>query len=58
MQIIFAILPNFSLSSVVGGILFPFSKLRNFYHFINQFVRKTKTYLDILRQSLPNYETN
>ena len=58
MQIIFAILPNFSLSSVVGGILFPFSKLRNFYHFINQFVRKAKTYLDILRQSLPNYETN
>ena len=58
MQIIFAILPNFSLSSVVGGILFPFSKLRNFYHFINQFVRKTKNYLDISRQSLPNYETN
>ena len=38
MQINFAIPPNFSLSSVVRGILFPFSKLRNFYHFINQFV--------------------
>ena len=38
MQINFAIPPNFSLSSVVGGILFPFSKLRNFYHFINQLV--------------------
>ena len=58
MYIIFAILPNFSLSSVVGGILFPFSKSLNCYNFINQFVRKTKTYLDISRQSLPNYETN
>ena len=37
---------------MVGGILFPFSKLRNFYHFINQFVRKAKNYLNISRQSL------
>ena len=51
-QIIFAIPPNFSLFSVVGGIFFPFSKLRNFYHFINQFVRKVENFLGISRQSL------
>ena len=45
--------PNFSLSTVVGGILFPFSKLRNFYHLINKSVRKAKNYLGISRQS-PN----
>ncbi len=39
MQINFAIPPpNFSLSSVVRGILFHFSKLRNFYQPINQFI--------------------
>mgnify|MGYP004461434101 CR=1 FL=1 len=37
---------------MVGGIFFPFSKLRNFYPFINQFVRKPKNYLNISRQSL------
>ena len=37
-QIIFAILP--------------FSKLRNFYHFINQLVRKVENFLGISRQSL------
>ena len=30
MHIIFAILPNFSLSSVVGEILFPFIKVAKF----------------------------
>ena len=30
MQINFAIPPNFSLSSVVGGILFPFIKVTKF----------------------------
>ena len=29
---------------MVGGILFPFSKLRNFYHFINQLVRKVENF--------------
>ena len=38
MQINFAIPPNFSLSMVVRGILFLFSKLRNFYHFVNQLI--------------------
>ena len=52
MQIIFAIPPNFSLSTVVGGILFPFSKLRNFYRFISQLVRNVKNFLDISRQSI------
>ena len=42
MQINCAIPPNFSLFSVVGRIFFPFSKLRNPYHFVNQFVRKAK----------------
>ena len=37
MQINFAI-PFFSLSSVVGGILFPLSKLENFRYIINQSV--------------------
>ena len=58
MQINFAIPPIFHFSRWLGGILFPFLKLLNSYHFINQFVRKTETYLDISRQSLPNYETN
>ncbi|MEE0317394.1 MAG: hypothetical protein UDS46_07865, partial [Bacteroidales bacterium] len=38
----------------VGGILFPFSKLRNFYHFINQFIRKVENFLGSSRQSLCN----
>ena len=38
MQINFAIPPNFSLSTVVGGILFPFLRLQDFYHFINQLI--------------------
>ena len=58
MRIKFAIPQIFHFSRWLGEFFFPFSKLRNFYHFINQFVRKTKTYLDISRQSLPNYETN
>ena len=49
MQISFAIPPNFSLWTVVGGILFLFSKLRNFYHFINQLVRKVENFLGISR---------
>ena len=40
---------------MVGGVLFPFSKLRNFYHFINQLVRKVENYLDISRQSLSTH---
>lgn len=52
MQINFAIPQNFSLSTVAGGILFPFSKLQNFYHFINQFVMEVKNFLGISRQSL------
>ena len=50
-QIIFCDSPNFSLSSVVGGILFPFSKLRNSYHFINQLVRKAKTFFSAFHDS-------
>lgn len=39
MKINFAIPPIFHFRRWLGGgILFPFSKLRNFYHFINQFV--------------------
>ena len=53
MQINFAIPPIFHFSRWLWGILFPFSKLRNFYHFINQLVRKAKNYLNISRQS-PN----
>lgn len=41
-QINFAIPPIFHFSRWLWGILFPFSKLRNFYHFINQLVRKAK----------------
>lgn len=53
-QIIFAIPPIFHFSQLLGGILFLFSKLRNFYHFINQLVRKVENFLGISRQSL-NY---
>lgn len=49
MQINFAFSPKFSLSPVVGGILFPFSKLRNFHLFINQLVALLSS---ISRQSL------
>ena len=53
MQINFAIPPIFHFSRWLGGgILFPFSKLRNFYHFINQLVRKVENFLGISRQSL------
>ena len=53
-QIIFAIPPIFHFRRWLGGggILFPFSKLRNFYHFINQLVRKVENFLGISRQSL------
>ncbi len=36
---------------MVGGILFPFSKLRNFYHFINQLVRKVENYFSAFHDS-------
>ena len=39
---------------MVGGIIFPFSKLQNFYYFINQFIRKTENFFGIFRQSLSN----
>lgn len=51
-QIIFAIPPIFHFRRWLGEILFPFSKLRNFYHFINQLVRKVENFLGISRQSL------
>lgn len=57
MQINFAIPPIFHFSRLLGEF-FSFFKPQNSYHFVNQFVRKAKTYLDISRQSLPNYETN
>ena len=41
-----------------GGILFPFSKLRNFYHFINQLVRKVENFSGISRQSLIMKQTD
>jgi len=51
-QIIFAIPQIFHFRRWLGEILFPFSKLRNFYHFINQLVRKVENFLGISRQSL------
>lgn len=51
-QIIFAIPPIFHFRRWLGEILFPFSKSRNFYHFINQLVRKVENFLGISRQSL------
>lgn len=42
MQIDFAIPPIFHFRRWLGEVLFPFSKLRNSYHFINQLVRKAK----------------
>ena len=53
MQIIFAIplLSHFSRS--LGESFSLFSMLRNFYHFINQLVRKAENFLGISRQSLP-----
>ena len=38
MRIYFAIPPFFSLWTVIGGIFFLISKLRNFYRIVNQFV--------------------
>ena len=35
-----------------GEFFFHLSKLRNFYHFINQLVRETENFLGISRQSL------
>ncbi len=52
MQINFVIPPIFHFRRWLGGILFHFSKSRNFYHFINQLIRKVKNFLDISRQSL------
>lgn len=36
----------------LGEFFFPLSKLRNFYHFINQLVREVENFLGISRQSL------
>ena len=52
MQINFAILPILHFSRWLGEFFFPFSKLQNFYHFINQFVRKVENFLGISRLSL------
>ena len=52
MQINFAIPPIFHFSRWLGEFFFPLSKLRNFYHFINQLVRKVENFLGIFRQSL------
>lgn len=38
MRIYFAIPPFFSLRTVIGGIFFLISKLRNSYRIVNQFV--------------------
>lgn len=59
MKINFAIPTIFHFSRWLGGgILFPFSKLRNLYHFINQPVRKAENFLGISRQSLVIYTKN
>lgn len=59
MQINFAIPPSFHFRRWLGGgekkILFPLSKLRNLYHFINPLIRKVENFLGISRQSLVNY---
>lgn len=52
MQINFAIPPISHFRRWLGEFFFPFSKLRNFYHFINQLVRKVENFLGISRQSL------
>ena len=44
MQINFAIPPIFHFRRWLGEFFFPLSKLRNFYHFINQFIRKVKNF--------------
>lgn len=49
MQINFAILPIFHFHRWLGEFFFPFSKLRNLYHFVNQLVAQL---LGISRQSL------
>ena len=40
---------------MVGGILFPFSKLRNSYYIINQFIRKVKNFFRHFA-TVPNYQ--
>ena len=52
MQINFAIPPISHFRRWLGEFFFPLSKLRNFYHFINQLVRKVENFLGISRQSL------
>ena len=52
MQINFAILPNFHFRRWLGEFFFPLSKLRYFYHFINQLVREVENFSGISRQSL------
>ena len=57
MQINFAIPPISHFRRWLGEFFFPFSKLRNFYHFINQLVRKVENFLGISRQSLNRTDT-
>ena len=54
MQINFAIPPIFHFRRWLGEFFFPLSKLRNFYRFINQFIRKVENFLGSSRQSLVN----
>ena len=53
MQINFAIPPIFHFRRWLGEFFFPLSKLRNYYHFINQLVAQL---LGISRQSLHIHE--
>lgn len=52
MRINFAIPPIFHFRRWLGEFFFPFSKSRNFHHFINQLVKKVENFLGISRQSL------
>ena len=57
MQINFAIPPISHFRRWLGEFFFPLSKLRNFYHFINQLVREAENFLGVSRQSLRNTST-
>lgn len=52
MRIKFAIPTILHFLRWLGEFFFLLSKLRNFYHFINQLVRKVENFLGISRQSL------
>ena len=54
MQINFAIPPISHFRRWLGEFFFPLSKLRNFYHFINQFVKKAKKLFGHFT-TVPNY---